>query len=206
MIDRRQSPRCFSAREGTVTELPIVVEPTPWLSLIVGLALMVGSFVLARRVVQWYRADEMSRSVVAGAVLAVMALGLGISLAIQNLNWQFRLDEKGITLHAPFDYVRPGGEIAWSDIASLYVSSEGIRGPSFKLRIRGRDGTEIVVANADLLPAQFGPPLQQLVTERAPQAKGGGEIAEELDDVRTHPAAFFASGYSVHNGRGESLR
>jgi hypothetical protein len=187
-----------------MTELPIVVEITPWLSLGFGALLILASLVIARAVISSFETDEVGRSV-AGLVGGLFSFGLGVSLVVQNLNWQFRIEETGIVLHAPFDYMRPGGEIGWSEITSVYVSEGGIRGPSFKLHIHGKPGTEIIVAGVDRMPAQFGMLLQKLVAERAPQAKGGQEIAEQLSYARRHPA-FLADGYSVRNGRGELLR
>jgi hypothetical protein len=187
-----------------VTELPIVVETIPWLSVGFGVLLILLSLALVRGVFAESDTGEVSTSIV-GLLAALFTFGLGISLAVQQLNWQFRIEEKGIVLRAPFDYMRPSGEIAWSEITSVYVSQDGIRGPSYKLHISGKPGTEIIVTVVDRLPAQFGTLLQKLVAERAPQAKGSGEIGEQLDDARRHPA-FLAAGYSVRNGRGELLR
>lgn len=189
---------------GIVLELPIVVETTPWLSVGFGVLLILASLVIARGVFASLDTDEVGRPILA-LLVALFTFGLGISLAVQNLNWQFRLEEKGIILHAPFDYMRPGGEIGWSEITSVYVSQDGIRGPSYKLHIRGKPATEIIVANMDRMPAQLGILLQKLVSERAPQAAGSREIGGELANARRHPG-FLAQGYSVRDGRGEFLR
>jgi hypothetical protein len=187
-----------------VTELPFVVETTAWLSVGFGVILVLSSFALARGVFASSDTDEVSRLIV-GLLAALFTFGLGISLAVQHLNWQFRLEERGIILHAPFDYMRPSAEIGWSEITSVYVSQDGIRSSSYKLHIRGKPGTEIIVASMDRMPAQFGVLLQKFVAERAPQAEGSREIGEQLDNARRHPA-FLAAGYSVRNGRGELLR
>lgn len=192
-------------KRGIVTELPIVVETIPWLSVGLGVLLILLSLALVRGVFASSGTDEVSRPIVA-VLFALFTFGLGISLLVRDLNWQFRLEEKGIVLHAPFDYMQPSAEISWSEITSVYVSHGGYRGgPSFKLHIVGKPGTEIIVASMDRMPAQFGMLLQNLVAERAPQAEGSRYIGEELADARSHPA-FLAQGYSVRNGRGELLR
>jgi hypothetical protein len=141
-----------------------------------------------------------------GLLVALFTFGLGLSLLVRHLNWQFRLEEKGIVLHAPFDYMHPSAEMGWSEITSVYVFESSYRGgASWKLRILGKPGTEIVVHTIDRLPAQFGRLLQTLVAERAPQAKDSGRIAEDFIYARRHPG-FLANGYSVRNGRGERLR
>jgi hypothetical protein len=187
-----------------VTELPIVVETTPWLSVGFGVILILVSLALVRGVFTSSGTDQVSGPI-ACLLLALFAFGLGISLAVQHLNWQLRLEEKGVILHAPFDYLRPSGEIGWSEITSVYVSEAAYRGSSFKLHIRGKPGTEIIVVSMDRMPAQFGILLQKLVAERAPQAEGSRGIGEQLDNARRHPV-FLAVGYSVRNGRGELLR
>ena len=191
-----------------MTELPIVVEANPWLDVGFGVIMLLVSFVLVRGTFfESSRADTEVNTLIVGLFAALFTFGLGISLLVRDLNWQFRLEEKGIILHAPFDYMHPSAEIGWSDITSVKVIEHSYRGGGrgWKVHIHGKPGTEIVVATIDRLPAQFGMLLQQLVSERAPQAKGGGEIAEDFNDARRHPA-FLAAGYSVRNGRGERLR
>ena len=189
-----------------MTELPIVVEANQWLNVSFGLIMLAVSYVVVRGTFDPLSTDDDVSKLILGLFVALFTFGLGVSLLVDRLNWQFRLEEKGVTLHAPFSYIRPSGEIGWSEITSIYVSTGGYRGgPSFKLHIRGKPGTEIIVTTVDRLPARFGTLLQKLVSERAPQAKGGAEIGEELADARRHPS-FLAAGYSVRNGRGELLR
>ena len=191
---------------GIVTGLPIVVETYPWLSVIFG-ALVIGvSITLGRAVIESLRSGDATPSIAAGAVGALFALGLGLSVALQNVHWQFRLDQQGVVLRAPFDYLRPSGKIAWADLTSVYVAHGGYRGPSFKLHFVGKDGTDITLLVAEDLPAQFGPLLQAVVVERAPQAKGAHDIAGQLAYARENSSAGISNGYWARNGRGERLR
>jgi hypothetical protein len=190
-----------------VTELPIIVETSVWLSLTFGIILILASLLVARGIISTLQseADPSVPSIAGLGVVALVAFGLGASLALQNVGWQF-LDDKGVALRAPFDYMHPGGEIAWSEIASVSVVAGGNRGPSFKLRFVSKGGTEIAVGTADRLPVQFGPLLQKLVTERAPQAKYGAEIAAQIANARAEMGLNIAAGYWARNGRGELLR
>jgi hypothetical protein len=191
-----------------VTELPIIVETSVWLSLTFGIILILASLLVARGGVSTLQSEAAPSvpSIVGLGVVALVAFGLGASLALQNVGWQFRLDDKGVALRAPFDYMHPGGEIAWSEIASVSVVAGGNRGPSFKLRFVSKGGTEIAVGTADRLPVQFGPLLQKLVTERAPQAKYGAEIAAQIANAQAEMGLNIAAGYWARNGRGELLR
>jgi hypothetical protein len=186
-------------------ELPIVVETSLWLNMLFGAALLIGSAALARSAASALRSGSMTLPIAMSFFGAMAAFALGIAVGLQKLNWQFRLDEKGITLKAPFDYWQPGMAIAWPELSSIRVSNRGYRGPSHKLVVVGKNANEIVVTNADLLPEAFGTMLEALLRNYAPQAKGATGIAAELADARNNRAAYLASGYTVRNGRGELL-
>ena len=188
-----------------MAELPIVVEANAWLDIVFGIIMLLVTFVIVRGL-KSLNTDGGVSPLIVGVFAALFTFGLGVSFLVRNLNWQFRLEENAVILQAPFDYQWPSAEIAWSEITSVYLSRMGNRGgTSFKLHIRGKPGTEIILAPADRLPAQFAMMLQKLLAERAPQAKGIGGIQEELDYARTHPARL-APGYSARNGRGELLQ
>jgi hypothetical protein len=191
-----------------VTELPIIVETSVWLSLTFGIILIITSLLVARGIISTLQseADPSVPSIAGLSVVALVAFGLGACLAVQNVGWQFRIDDTGFVLRAPFDFNRPGGKIAWSEIESVYVMAGGYRGPAFHLRIVGKDGREISVTNVDRLPRQLGLVLQRLIAERAPQAKGAQDIAAQLDDARRSMGINIAAGYWVRDGRGELMR
>jgi hypothetical protein len=191
-----------------VTELPIIVETSVWLSLTFGIILILASLLVARGIISTLQ-SEANPSVprIAGlGSLALVAFGLGACVAVQKVGWQFRIDDTGFALRAPLDFYRPGGKIAWSEIESVSVIVGGTKGPAFHLRIVAKDGREITVTNVDRLPRQLGPVLQRLIAERAPQTKHAEDIAAQLDDARRSMGINIAAGYWVRNGRGELLR
>jgi hypothetical protein len=200
-------PAGRTRQEGNVTELPIIVEAHAWLDVGFGVLMLLVTYVLVRGTFDPLDTNDDVSKVIVGVLAALFTFGLGISLLVRDLNWQFRLEEKGIVLHAPFDYMHPSAEIGWSEITSMSVIEHSYRGGGrgWRLHIHGKPGREIVLHTIDRLPAQFGMGLQKLVSERAPQAKGGRTIAEDFNDARRHPA-FLAAGYSVRNGRGALLR
>lgn len=185
-----------------MTELPIVVETSAWASVIFGVVLILVSLALTQAA-RW--AQDIN-GMLAGAAGALMTFVLGSALVLQNLGWQLRVDDKGIVLHAPFDALRPGGEIAWADMISVEVVNRPYRGNSFFLRVRGRAGAEILVANADRLPAQFGVALQKVVAERAPQVPDVKELAGQFEWARQTSWSVITSSYSARDGRGNPLR
>ena len=77
-----------------MAELPIVVETYPWLSVSFGAFMIFVGLVLGRGVSVSYRSDGATSSIVVGA-LAVVLVGFGLCLALQDVRWQFRLDETG---------------------------------------------------------------------------------------------------------------
>jgi hypothetical protein len=102
--------------------------------------------------------------------------------------------------------MRPGGEIAWSDMTSVEVLDRPHRGSSSFLRVRGQHGQEIQVANADMLPRQFGLALQKIVAERAPQVRDINELAAQFELARTTSTSILGASYSARDGRGNPLR
>ena len=189
-----------------MAELPIVVETYPWLSVSFGALIILVGLALGRAVVASLRAGDVTPAIMISGGAALFALGLGLSLALRDIHWQFRLDENGVALRAPFDYVVPSGAIAWADLTSVHVSYGGSRGTSYKLHFIGRDGTHITLANADGLPVRFDRLLQALVAERAPQVKDAREIAGELIGARANSGPSISNGYWVRYGSGERPR
>jgi hypothetical protein len=190
---------------AAATELPIVVETSAWLSLTLGGILIAFTILLARAIVKKFRSVSIA-SLVVSVIAGFGVFGLGAALFAQDVDWQFRLDPTGVVLRAPLDLMRPGGEIAWGDIVSVRMGSMGYRMPSYKLHFLAKDGTEIVVANMDSFPAAFGPLLQRILAERAPQAKGIQDVAENFAYARAHSHTLLAGGYWVRNARGELLQ
>jgi hypothetical protein len=65
---------------------------------------------------------------------------------------------------------------------------------------------EILVANADRLPRQFGVALRNVVAERAPQVPDVKELAGQFDWARQTSWSVITSSYSVRDERGHPLR
>jgi hypothetical protein len=190
-----------------MADLPIIVELNPWPMVLFGLFALAVGLGFALRLFKTYRAGGFTVAYIPAGGLAAALLGLGIELSLADLRWQFRIDDHGVTLRAPFDVLRPGGTVAWRDIASIDIESASSRGgPSYKLHIRGRDGTEITLLNVDRLPPQFAPLFATLVSERASQAPRSQFLADEFDTARSDSRGFFSGGYTMHIGTGALLR
>jgi hypothetical protein len=186
-----------------VTELPIVLETSLWPSAIFGIAMLVAAFLMARALRRANTVTVVSGA--AGTLLMLLALVGGLALTLQNVSWQLRLDNSGIALRAPFDVLRPGGDIAWPDLTSVEVVSHVYRGISYQLRVRGKGGQEIVVASADRIPKPFFSVLRKVIAERAPQV---GHVDDFADAFPSEPGIFdglFANRYWATDSRGKEL-
>ena len=180
-------------------ELPIIVVASNWFFVILGAILIVVSMALVQR-------TRRSKSPVMGiAFLAGMFL-LGLHLALQDIGWQLRIDQKGIAVSAPFDPFWPRGEIAWPDVTAVDVVNRPYRDAHYYLRIRGQRGAELLIASADRLPPQFVAQLQAVVTKLAPQVTDVQELDGQFRYAREHSTSLIANSYSVRDGRGVLLR
>ena len=83
-----------------MTELPIIVEAHAWLDVGFGVIMLLVTYVLVRGTFDPLDTDDDMSKVIVGVLAALFTFGLGISLLVRDLNWQFRLEEKGIVLHA----------------------------------------------------------------------------------------------------------
>ncbi len=188
-----------------MTELPIVVEKSAWLSLVFGGLIIGSAFYLMRAAI--LKRNENAAAAVFAIVTAFPLLAFGSAVALQPIDWQLRFEERGIVLHAPFDLWRPGDEIAWSDVESVVITpGYSYRSQVFHLIVEGKNGKRITVASADTLPPNFGPLLQKIVLERAPQAKNAREIAQQAQDARSQSYAILAVSYRIRDAHGEWLR
>ncbi len=190
-----------------MTQLPIIVEVSPWIGLIFGAGVIALALRLAWNVIRSARAGGMSAMTARQGVTVLVTLGVGLVLILRDVVWQLRLDETGVVLHAPFDLQHRSGRIAWTDLVSAHVVIRR-RGSSdiYELGFTGADGTVIALWNADRLPEQLGPALQALIIARAPRATDGRDIAGQLAYVRRNAQAALAPGYRARDGHGEPLR
>jgi hypothetical protein len=184
-----------------MTELPIVVETSDWPQTVFGVILLGISFLLLQGM---RSADNLNGAVKAGLGM-LLCFGLGLALLVQHLGWQLRVDEKGIALRAPFDVLYPGGQIAWPDITSVEVFDQAYRGPAYFLRVRGRDGAEVLVANPGMLPQEFAVALQKTIAERAPQVADTNDLLGQLEPARRNTGLLHST-FSARDGRGNALR
>jgi hypothetical protein len=190
-----------------MAELPIIVDVNPWPMTLFGVFAVAVSLYLLLRLLRSARVGGFTTAKIGTSVMVITLFGLGVALSLANVTWQFRIDEHGMALRAPFDILRPGGEVAWRDVASIDLSTNSYRGgPSYKLHIRGRDGTEITLLNVDRLPAQFARVFTALLSERAPQARRSQYLIDEFDAARNDSHGFLSGGYTVHGGTGTVLR
>jgi hypothetical protein len=206
MTANRERREAADLGAGNVTELPIIVEVSPWIGLIFGAGVITLALRLAWNVIRSVRTGDMSAMTARQGVAVLVTLGVGLVLILRDVVWQLRLDETGIVLHAPFDLQHHSGQIVWTGLVSAHVVIRR-RGSSdiYELSFTGVDGTVIALWNADRLPEQFGLALQALIVERAPRATDGRNIAGQLADVRRNAQAALAPSYRARDGHGEPL-
>lgn len=173
--------------------LPIVIERSMGLDLLFGTILAVLSFALGWRAIRGL-ADEEKAGALPALLLAAFGLVLGAAIAIRDVGWQFRIEKDGIALHAPFDVTASSTTIAWRDLDSVWVSAGGYRSLSYKLHHRGRQGQEIVLQNAHLLPGRL---LQDVFVANATATQGTASIAAQLEDAAKTAPWSLSPGYRI---------
>jgi hypothetical protein len=189
-----------------MTELPVVIEAGLWLNVVFGAILIAVGGLIGRAIIVKGSSAPIS-AVASGVFLCVAALGLGVAILVQNIDWQLRLENRGVVLRAPFDLLRPSAEIAWSNIDQISVSARrSYRNTlTFDLIVNAKTGTRIDIVNAEEFPVAFGPLMQKIVTERAPQAKGHDKLADEFAYARAHASVTITAPYSARNAHGDRL-
>ena len=123
---------------------------------------------------------------------------------LPEVNWQFRVDTNGVSLHRYFDLLDGDEQIAWSDIVSVRIfrSSRTMMG-HYKLQFLSRDYRQITLSPAETLPAGFAVLLQKSLMERAPQSAGNADVADDLKYVRS--ISRLRAIYIVRNSRGQII-
>lgn len=151
-----------------MADLPIAVETAAWPWMLFG-APCIGISIFFGYLAIKIRSEDHAANVLGFAPMVLVSLLLGVAVSVRHVGWELRLDQKSIALHAPFELIYRGAEIAWPDVTSVDFIDVGTRGPAPFLRVRGRGGTMIRVANPDGLPQELYVALQKTLAERAPQ-------------------------------------
>ncbi|MEI7712482.1 MAG: hypothetical protein WCI94_13675 [Rhodospirillales bacterium] len=187
--------------------LPIVLEIDPWPAALCGLVAIAVSLYAIRQLRRSYRDKGLQPAHFSSGALVACLIALGIGIGVERLGWRFRLDDHGVVLSAPFDVLRPGGSIAWENVVSVKVVGTSYRGGmSYKLRIEGADGTEIVLSNADRLPKQLMPLLMKLLIEHTPEARRDRFRLQDFETADLEVQGWALGDYTARNGAGTILR
>jgi hypothetical protein len=197
--------KLISGPKHKMDKLPIIIEAVAWPFQIYGLAL-IGAVVWAFKTAKPVPTIRRAIRVVVLGSLAVA----GASVAMMNINWRFRLDERGIELQAPLHPLRPGGGAAWSDIAAVEITySHSRTSYSHTLHFHLKDRGEIALPLIDFLPPQFEPTLKSLLEVRAPQVQyipNAGAFQSTLAGAHQQLGFLDYPLYRVKNGAGEVLQ
>ena len=192
-------------------ELPIVVEQTARSYLLWGA--LGGGIVLIILYGVWesHRRKRLPNLTV-GVIAAFPIAAFGIFLMLQPVGWYWRIDETGMTLHAPFELFRASRSIAWAEVRGMHLVVKSSRSSFYnQLEIVGQQGSVIEINGLYTMPKSFAAPLVAVFTHYAPHAKlspdakGFAESlaavleTEPLDDYN-NPTVVTLSSYCVRVG------
>jgi hypothetical protein len=195
-----------------VPELPIVVEPTLHSYLLSGA--LGGGIILILLYGVWERMKRPPKLTVMAILGCVPLVAFGMLLLLQPVGWYWRIDENGMTLHAPFVLYQSSASLTWAEVTGMrIVIGRGRSAVYYQLEIDGQHGSVIEFNGLDTMPKSFAAPLVAVVTHYAPHAtllpdaKGFAEhFAEVLgENVPTHdpmsePIRALSSSYRVRIG------
>lgn len=188
-------------------ELPIVVEPT--VSSYLLWAALGGGIVLTILHDVWKcHQKERLPNLTVTAIVVFPVAALGIFLMLQPVGWSWRIDETGMTLHAPFEIFRAKGSIAWADVTDVrVVVARGRRSAFTQLEIEGQHGSLIEIDELHTMPKSFAALLVAAVEHYAPHAKLSPDakgfiesLVAALETEPLNPLIVTFSSYRVRVG------
>src|ERR1700712_5042488 len=100
-------------------ELPVIVEPTLHSYLLSGA--LGGALILALLYGLWDRMKQPPK-LTAMAILGCGAfVAFGMLLLLQPVGWYWRIDENGMTLHAPFVLHQSSVSLTWVEMTGMRI-------------------------------------------------------------------------------------
>jgi hypothetical protein len=183
-------------------ELPIIVEPT-LLSYLLWGALGGGIFfILLYGMWQKQRSSGLAVTTMFGGL---PFLAFGIFLMLQPVGWSWRINENGMTLHAPFVPFQSSGSVTWAEVTGMHiVIGHGRSGRSmsyYQLQIDGPHGSVIEFSGLDTMPKSFAAPLVAVVAHYAPHVRLSPDAKGFTEDF----AAALGENVPTHDSMSEPI-
>jgi hypothetical protein len=184
-----------------VPEIPIIVEPTLYSYLLSGV--WGGTIVLILLYALWDRTKRPPKLTVTDILGFVALAALGMLLLLQPVGWYWRIDEKGMTLHAPFVLYQSSASLTWAEVTGMQiVIGRGRIAVYYQLEIDGQQGPVIEFNGLDTMPKSFAAPLVAVVTHYAPHAR----LSPDAKGFAEHFAAVLGENVPTHDPMSEPIR
>jgi hypothetical protein len=181
-------------------ELPIIVEPTLRSYLLSGA--LGGGIVLTLLYGMWQQRKKRPPGS-AATVASLPIFAFGIFLMLQPVGWYWRIDENGMTLHAPFEIFQSSGSITWAEMTGMYIVISHRRSAAYyQLEIDGEHGSVIEINGLDTMPKSFAAPLVAVVTHYAPHAT----LSPDANGFARHFAEVLGGNVPTHDPISEPIR
>jgi hypothetical protein len=184
-----------------VPELPIIVEPTLHSYLLSGV--WGGTIVLILLYGVWERMKQPPKLTVTDILSFVGLTAFGMLLLLQPVGWYWRIDENGMTLHAPFVLYQSSASLTWAEVTGMrIVIGHGRSAVYYQLEIDGQHGSVIEFNGLDTLPRSFAAPLVAVVTHYAPHAT----LLPDAKEFAKHFAEVLGENVPTHDPMSEPIR
>jgi hypothetical protein len=182
-------------------ELPIIVEPTLHSYLLSGA--MGGTIVLILLYGMWERMKRPPKLTAMEILGCLPFVAFGMVLLLQPVGWYWRIDENGMTLHAPFLLYQSSASLTWAELTGMrIVIGHGRSAAYYQLEIDGQHGSVIEFNGLDTLPKSFAAPLVAAVTHYAPHAS----LLPDARGFAEHFAAVLGENVPTHDPMSEPIR
>jgi hypothetical protein len=182
-------------------ELPIIVEPTLHSYLLSGA--LGGTLVLTLLYALWERTRRPPKLTVMDILGFVALVAFGMLLLLQPVGWYWRIDENGMTLHAPFVLYQSSASLTWAEVTGMrIVIGRGRSAVYYQLEIDGQHGSVIEFNGLDTMPKSFAAPLVAVVTHYAPHAT----LLPDAEGFAKHFAEVLGENVPTHDPMSEPIR
>jgi hypothetical protein len=182
-------------------ELPIIVEPTLHSYLLSGA--LGGTLVLVLLYAFWERMKRPPKLTVTDILGFVALTAFGMLLLLQPVGWCWRIDENGMTLHAPFVLYQSSASLSWAEMTGMQVViGRGRSAVYYQLEVDGQQGPVIEFNGLDSMPKSFAAPLVAAVTHYAPHAR----LSPDAKGFAEHFAAVLGENVPTHDPMSEPIR
>jgi hypothetical protein len=182
-------------------ELPIIVEPTLGSYLLSGA--LGGGILLTLLYGMRERMKRPPRLTVTAILACLPLVAFGLVIGLQPVGWYWRIDENGMTLHAPFVLYQSSGSLTWAEVTGMrIVIGRGRNAVYYQLEIDGQHGPVIEINGLDSMPKSFAAPLVAVVTHYAPHAA----LLPDAKGFAEHFAAVLGENVPTHDPLSEPIR